>query len=118
VPWKEGGSISLQTWLYAAAAALFGSAGQVLLKLGCGESLMNSLLDWRTGTGVLLYGASFVLWLRVLASWPLSRAYPVLSLNFVLVAVLSAVVLKEPLSVRSMAGTALCVLGVAVLGKS
>lgn len=98
--------------------------GQVFLKLGAGSefralsdrTLLHILLDRHTLAGVFLYGFSFLCWLKVLAAWPLSKAYPVLALNFGLVALLAACVLKEPLTPARVVGTLLCAAGVALLG--
>jgi len=103
-------------WLFALGAVLLGSAGQVLLKLGTGGGIFRSLADPRTLAGVFLYGISFLCWLEVLAAWPLSRAYPVLALNFGLVAFFAAVFLREPLTPVQVVGTLLCAAGIALIG--
>lgn len=77
---------------------------------------MGALLDPRALAGFGLYGLSSLCWLGVLSSWPLSRAYPVLALNFVLVALLSRFALGEELSSLRLAAAVLCCLGVALLG--
>ncbi len=99
------------TWLCALFSVLFGSTGQLYLKLGSGK-----LFDLHTLVGIAFYGVSFLLWLKVLAAWPLSRAYPLLAVNFVLVAAFSALFLHEPFSLGSLVGTALCTLGVFFIG--
>ncbi|ACX51910.1 putative small multi-drug resistant family protein [Ammonifex degensii KC4] len=106
---------SFSTWLFAALAVILGSLGQVFLKMGAGHDLLRSLADRHTLLGVLLYGGSFLCWLKVLAAWPLSRAYPVLALNFGLVALLSALVLGEDLGAARVLGTVLCAVGVVLV---
>ncbi|WP_148275974.1 EamA family transporter [Thermacetogenium phaeum] len=86
------------------------------LKLGVNGGIVKSLSNPWTLIGVSLYGLSFLCWLEVLAAWPLSRAYPVLALNFGLVAFFAAVFLKEPLTPMQVAGTLLCAAGVALIG--
>lgn len=98
-------------WLSAFLSVLLGSTGQLYLKLGSGR-----LFNPYTLIGVVFYGVAFLQWLKVLAIWPLSRAYPLLALNFVLVAVLSAFFLHEKFSSGSVLGTALCALGVLCIG--
>lgn len=98
-------------WLAAVLSVVLGSTGQLYLKLGGGR-----LLDLHTLLGLIFYGAAFLLWLKVLAAWPLSRAYPLLALNFILVAALSALFLHEKFSVGSILGTAFCALGVFFIG--
>ena len=63
-------------------------------------------------SSVLLLGTAFVLWFFVLGDLDLSIAYPLLSLNIVVVAVLSLVIFSEKLHKVQVAGLAMIVLGV------
>lgn len=102
---------------WAILSVLLGSTGQVLLKLGAKGSFTESLLSPQTVAGVTLYGLAFLIWLKVLSAMPLSKAYPFLSLNFVLVALLSCFVLREPIGFRVLLGTFLCLAGVIVISS-
>ena len=53
-------------------------------------------------------------WMAALTKLDLSHAYPIMSLSFVLVALASAWLLQEPLTVAKVAGVLLICLGVAV----
>jgi drug/metabolite transporter (DMT)-like permease len=53
-------------------------------------------------------------WIMALTHIELSKAYPFMSLNFVLVLLLSSAVLREPLTPGKVAGVALIVAGVVV----
>jgi len=53
-------------------------------------------------------------WMAAMTRLDLSHAYPMVSLAFVLVVVLSAVFFNEPLSTPKIAGLALIVLGIVV----
>lgn len=53
-------------------------------------------------------------WITALTGLELSRAYPFMSLNFVLVLLLSAAVFHEPVTVPKIAGVALIIAGVVV----
>ena len=66
--------------------------------------------------GLSALGAALLLWLLVLRQVPLHRAYPMLGLNFVLVALASRFWLGEPSRPRDWWGIASIVLGVALLG--
>ena len=68
--------------------------------------------------GLLLYLVSAALWLLVLATTPLSYAYPFLGLTYVGVAVASVTVLKERFSALQWIGLAFVVLGVAAVAAS
>ena len=56
-------------------------------------------------------------WMVALPGVQLSRAYPFMSLNFVLVLLLSALMFGEPMTLRKAAGVALIVTGV-IVGSS
>lgn len=100
-------------WVLVAMSILAGSTGQLLFKLSSGR-----IISLYTAVGVLIYFLSFFVWMKVLSLWPLSRAYPMLALNFVVVAVLAAVVLKEPFTPTKTIGTLFCIIGVAFIGLS
>lgn len=53
-------------------------------------------------------------WMVALSGMDLSRAYPFMSLNFVLVLVAGALVFREPMTPAKLAGVALIVSGVIV----
>ena len=65
--------------------------------------------------GLALYGAMTCLWVFVLQSAPLSRAYPFFALSFVLVPILSSFFLSESLTVMTMLGAGLIVTGIVVM---
>lgn len=73
------------------------------------------LLLW-LGLSVLLLGLAMLAWLRVLQDVPVGVAYPMLSLNFVFVALAARWLWHERLSLRHCCGILLIVGGVAVMG--
>ena len=66
------------------------------------------------------YGASLVSWLVALSRYPLSLAYPLLSLSYVVVYLAAAAWprLAEPLSEARTAGIAMIVVGVLLVARS
>lgn len=68
--------------------------------------------------GIGLYGISFILWLFVLAKLDLSLVYPMTSLNFVLVALASWLLLGERMGYLRVLGIGLILAGVIFLFKS
>jgi multidrug transporter EmrE-like cation transporter len=62
--------------------------------------------------GLGVYFVSAVLWIALLSRLPLSVAYPVLSLGYVLIVVFSAIYLHEPLSWSKLVGVLLISSGV------
>ena len=68
---------------------------------------------------VLLYGASFLLTVRVVAVNPLSVASPAMAGgSFFLVALASSFLLGEPMGVQKIAGIALIFVGISLLARA
>ncbi len=55
-------------------------------------------------------------WILVVQNMPLSRAYPIMSLNYVSIYILSWLLFNEQLSPFSIAGVVLIVMGTCLLG--
>lgn len=67
-----------------------------------------------------MFAAAFlasIAWWAALSKLDLSYAYPFMSLSFALVFVASAILFREPLPANRIAGLALIVLGVVILGR-
>ncbi|MFL5252640.1 MAG: small multi-drug resistant family protein [Rhodopila sp.] len=116
-------------WLLALGSIGLSAVAQLLMKIGMtavrtgasggsADMLLAAVLNPYVIGGLGAYGLSAVLWLLVLSRLPLSLAYPLVSLGFIVVVVLSALILHEPVSVVRLAGVALIVGGVVVLGLS
>jgi len=67
--------------------------------------------------GYSMYGISTVLLVLALRKGQLSILYPVISLTYVWVTILSVLVLKETMNPWKAMGVGIIVLGVAVLGR-
>jgi drug/metabolite transporter (DMT)-like permease len=65
----------------------------------------------------LIFSAS-ILWLSVISRVPLSTAYPMLSLGYLLTVLLSAIVLRETVPITRIAGVLLIVSGVVLVARS
>jgi len=95
--------------------------GQFLLKKGVIASTLvpsiGSFLKTVFSPIVFLGFVSAILWLFVLQKFPLSVAYPALSLTYVVVVILSVFLLKEPINSFKIAGMLLIILGVYFLFK-
>jgi multidrug transporter EmrE-like cation transporter len=68
--------------------------------------------------GFFMYGLSSLVWLFILSKLPLSLAYPLVSMGYVLVVFFSWLILREHISVVRMLGVAVICLGVALLAFS
>ncbi|NMC24839.1 MAG: 4-amino-4-deoxy-L-arabinose-phosphoundecaprenol flippase subunit ArnE [Serratia sp.] len=75
------------------------------------------VLRW-LALAVLLLGIAMLLWLRVLQLLPLSLAYPMLSLNFVLITLCARWFFHEQVDGRHWFGVALIMSGIALMSVS
>src|SRR5579863_1523613 len=101
---------------------LLSAAAQVLMKFGTNylklhPSLMGVLTDVPLIAGLALYGVGAVLMVLALRHGELSVLYPLISLSYVWVAVLSVVVFGEMMNVYKITGICAIMVGVAVLGS-
>jgi drug/metabolite transporter (DMT)-like permease len=113
-------SESLSAWVPYALAFLsifLSSIAQVSLKLSVrnrapGLHLLQEPIFYMA---FALYGVSALLWLFVLSKLPLVVAYPLVSLNFILVALGGALVLHEHVSWYMLAGLVLIIGGIVLI---
>ena len=77
--------------------------------------LFRSVPFW---TGMLCYAASVCVWVAALSKAPVSTAYPMLSLDYVVVAAVSVAWLGETLTPAKMLGIALICTGVLLVSRS
>ncbi len=82
-----------------------------------GLTLAALLANVQLWAGLSLYGISTGLLILALRDGELSLLYPVISLTYVWVTILSAMVFHETMSVYKIAGIAVICSGVALLGK-
>lgn len=112
-------------FLLLAASMSLAILGQFFLKKGVLastltpniESVIKTLFSPYVFIGFLTYGISSIIWLFVLQKFPLSVAYPALSLTYLVIVILSFLFLKEPITSIKIAGVLLIILGVYFLFK-
>ena len=104
-------------------AVVFSAMGQLFLKsgaqhlagLGRREFLLAAARDMRVLSGLAAWAASTLCWLYVLRAAPLSRAYGLSSLTYVLIPLASVYVFGEQVRRLHTVGMVLIILGVACL---
>jgi drug/metabolite transporter (DMT)-like permease len=112
--------MSLASHLGAILCATFIAIGQVLFKQAAigmkTESFgLGSQALWVLAAALAIYGIATILWVIILQNAPLGRLYPYMALSFVLVALASAAIFHESLTVGYAAGLALIVAGLVVI---
>lgn len=112
--------------LLVGGGTILGAAAQILIKSGAGALGPHaSLLDTAIGLitipslffGYALYGLYTVVLILALRRGELSVLYPVIALTFVWVTIASVVVFHEQMNAAKLAGIAIIMAGVAVLGR-
>ncbi len=104
-------------------AVAFSAVGQLFLKsgaqhlagLGRLEFLLAAARDMRVLSGLAAWAASTLCWLYVLRVAPLSRAYGLSSLTYLLIPLASVYVFGEQVRRLHVVGMVLIVMGVACL---
>jgi len=102
--------------LLIVVVSLLSCSAQLCQKQATHAASRRLTLCW-LGVSVLLLGIAMLLWLVVLQHRPVSQAYPMLSLNFIFIALAGRLLWREPLTLRQMAGTLLVVAGVALMAS-
>jgi multidrug transporter EmrE-like cation transporter len=114
-------------YLYILATVLLTVYGQLVIKwqmnlagpmptasLDKVAFLLQQLLNpWIVSALAAAFGAALA-WMAAMSAFPLSYAYPFMSAAFVLVLVLSALLLQEPMTWPKIAGVVLIAAGLAV----
>lgn len=112
-------------YLFLFGSILISVVGQIFLKKGVSSLsfLINpsNILKMFTSPliiiGFIFYGISAILWLFVLKNFPISTAYPFLSLTYVLILIYSFFGLSEPISLLKIAGTMCILFGVFLVSR-
>ncbi|WP_077003480.1 multidrug efflux SMR transporter [Variovorax sp. KK3] len=123
--------MTLHTFSIIFAGVLLNSAAQLMLKAGAkslGHVSMGSLASlmsaaWTAGTqpwvllGLVCYFISAGLWILALTRVDVTVAYPMLSMGYVIAAVLAWQIFGEPLTANRVLGIAIILVGVVVLSR-
>jgi uncharacterized membrane protein len=85
--------------------------------LGAGPTIRGVLYDFPLIAGLMLYGVGTVLMVLALRHGELSVLWPVISLSYVWVTIISMVWFHEPMNLPKALGVAVIIFGVAILGR-
>lgn len=117
----------MTAYLIALLSILLGAVAQILLKMGVsgatrGEAFVyraipGLLTDLRFGAGIIVYAASLLLWLYVLSRLEVSRAYPMVSIGYIVTMVLAYIFVGESLTLYKIAGAIFIIAGVWLIAK-
>ncbi|MGJ7491009.1 DMT family transporter [Variovorax sp. ZT4R33] len=125
-------SMNFSTFLVIFAGVLLNSGAQLMLKAGArtlqgisltsGSSVMNAALNATTQpwilAGLFCYFVSAGLWVIALTRVDVTVAYPLLSMGYVIAAVLAWQIFGEALTAGRVAGIGIILVGVVVLSRA
>lgn len=98
--------------------------GEVWWKIGLTQQPLNGfnvsdfikvLLNKYIIAGMLIYVAATVFWFYILEAYDLNKVYPMQSMCYIIALFLGYWILKEPLTIRSVVGSIVIVIGVFIL---
>lgn len=115
-----------------ALCILLGAFGQILMKHGMSQigeingisqliapnTLLKLLTNWAVILGVILYAVALLMWLGALSTLNVSLMYPLLSLGYIVTAILAIVILKENFSMLGWVGVMIIPVGCILIGRA
>ncbi|MFE5323585.1 EamA family transporter [Paenibacillus sp. NPDC056579] len=114
-------------YIWLIASILLGASGQVLMKWGIetGKQTGNAVIAGlnmtallQIGSGLASYALSSVFWLLALKRFPLSTAYPMVSMSYILVMALGYFLFNETISMQKWFGVAFISVGVLFIARA
>ena len=122
--------MSLINFMIILLSVLLNSAAQLFLKKGSsvvsevslGEGLIKAVFKifshWQILGGLACYGLSVGVWIFALSRVDVGKAYPMLSIGFIVTVLAAYLFFGEPLGVRKILGVGLISIGVLIISKS
>lgn len=114
-------------YLWLAASIVLGAAGQILMKWGVESLKLRGMpsLSWSSlaafapvAAGLASYALSSVFWLLALRQFPLSTAYPMVSLSYIIVMICGSLLFQETVSAQHWFGAAFIGVGVLLIARA
>ena len=110
---------------------MLNAAAQILMKAGTNaighfEFSVENILpigwklatEWHIVTALFCYGISVVVWILALSRVPVSIAFPMLSMAYVVNALAAYYLLGEPFSTTKLVGMGVIILGVIIISRA
>jgi multidrug transporter EmrE-like cation transporter len=127
---SSGDILSILSFLLILIGVILNALAQLLLKLGAnklgpepftGRSIPDNALavlsQWPYWLGFSFYGISLIVWIIALTKVPVTVAYPMLSIGYVLNALIARYLLGESLAITGWAGIAFICVGVSLIAR-
>jgi multidrug transporter EmrE-like cation transporter len=114
----------MTTLLIALLSIGFSVIAQFLLRSGVQGIILSEfgsfdllLKNWRIWAGFACYSTAALIWLRVLADWDVSKAYPMMGIGFVMT-LLVGLLHGEAVTTGRIIGVVAIFIGVILVAKS
>ncbi|OON40133.1 4-amino-4-deoxy-L-arabinose-phospho-UDP flippase [Izhakiella australiensis] len=105
------------SYLLLVLASLLSCGGQLCQKQAAHQTRRIDILRWLM-LALFLLGCAMLVWLQVLQRLAVGIAYPMLSLNFILVTLAARLIWQEEIDRRHQLGIVLIVSGIVLMGLS
>lgn len=105
---------------------IMGAVGQIMLKVGANklenintniEGLFSIIKNYYILIGLVLFGTSFLLWVKILTKNDLSFVYPMVSISYIIIILASRFLFNEPFTANKIIGIIAIVSGVFIINK-
>ncbi|MDF2531561.1 MAG: transporter [Clostridia bacterium] len=105
---------------------IMGAVGQILLKVGANrlgsinfniEGLLSIIKNYYIIIGLVLFGTSFLLWVKILTKNDLSYVYPMVSISYIIIILASRFLFNEPFTINKIIGIIAIICGVFIINK-
>ena len=80
------------------------------------DNIMNALRTKEIALGIFLYAIEYVFWIAFLVSVDISKAFPLSSVQIVLILLASRIILKEHINQYRWLGATLIIVGIYLVG--
>lgn len=123
--------MSLVSFSLIFIGVMLNAAAQILMKAGTNaighfEFSMENILpiglklatEWHIATALFCYAFSVVVWILALSRVPVSIAFPMLSMAYVVNAIAAYYLLGEPFSSTKLVGMGVIILGVIIISRA
>ena len=108
------------------SSIIMGAIGQILLKSGANilgdlkfnmQGFISIITNYFIIGGLILFGTSFLLWIKVLTKNSLSYVYPMVSLSYIIIVLASKIMFDEPFTSNKVIGILAIIIGVIFINK-
>lgn len=123
--------MSLVSFMLIFTGVMLNAAAQILMKAGTNAvghfefSVANIVpigwklaTEWHIVTAMFCYGLSVVVWILALSRVPVSIAFPMLSMAYVVNAIAAWYLLGEPFGPTKLIGMGIIILGVVIISRA